>query len=340
MLTSLLLILSSLAGGEVGFTEPLANEKSPAEYGHKLTKEDALAGWIALFDGKTTFGFTGGKVTDGALVGGTTTCPFQNYQLRINVVRPGKLRAGDKFVMELSEGLQLAKVAHPLAALQLTDGLAVSQLSIKPVGLDALLNGKDLTGWKVLPYPNARPEAKVTWETKDGFVLAKGGPGALEYHGPRTEDQKETSPPLFQDFILQADVRTAEKHTNGGIFLRNQPGTVMMGYEAQLHNRVYDTRAGVSGCCTGSIDDRQHARKLVCRDGDLFRLTAVVAGPHLSIWVNGYQTADWTDTRPADDNPRKGLRLAGGTLQLQAHDPETNLEFHQVLVGRLDGAKP
>jgi hypothetical protein len=334
MVSSWLLAVVLLAGGEEGFTEPLAEEKSPAEYGYKLTKEDALAGWIALFDGKTTYGFTGGKAENGTLMAGTTTSPFHNYTLRVNVVKPGKLRAG-QFAIELKEGVQLANVAHPLAGLQLTDGLVVSEFSIKPAGLDPLLNGKDLTGWTVLPYPKARPDSKVTWEVKDGFVLAKGGPGALEYRELPTTDQKETTADVFQDFILQADVRTAEKHTNGGIFLRNQPGTVMMGYEAQLHNRVYNTRAGVSGCCTGSIDDRQHARKLVCRDGELFRLTAVVAGPHISIWVNGYQTADWTDTRPADENPRKGLRLAGGTLQLQAHDPETNLEFHQVLMGRL-----
>src|SRR5688500_18230506 len=179
-MVSLLLILSTLAGGEDGFTEPLTDEESPAEYGHKLMKEEALAGWLALFDGETTFGFKDAKVENGTLVGGTTTSPFQSYQLRINVVRPGKLRAGDKFVMDLSEGLQLAKIAHPLAALQLTDGLAVSELSIKPAGLDPLLNGKGLTGWKVLPYPKARPDTKVTWESKDGFVLAKGGPGALE----------------------------------------------------------------------------------------------------------------------------------------------------------------
>lgn len=334
MLTPLLLILSTLAGGEDGFTEPLKDEKSPAEYGHRLSKADAHSGWIALFDGQTAFGFKDGKVENGVLVAGTTTSPFDEYSVRVNVVRPGKLRAG-KWELELETGLRIARVSHATAPLQLADGLAVSELSLQPESLSILLfNGKFLDNWKAIPYPKARPDTKVTWESKDGFVLAKGGPGALEYWGPKEAD-KEASPPLFQDFILQADVRTAEKHTNGGIFLRNQPGTVMMGYEAQLHNRVYDTRAGVSGCCTGSIDDRQHARKLICRDGDLFRLTTVVAGPHISIWINGHQTADWTDIRPADENPRKGLRLAGGTLQLQAHDPETNIEFHEVKVGRL-----
>ena len=344
MLPCWLLVAAALAAGEQGFTEPLANEKSPPEFGFQLTKEEALVGWIALFDGQTTFGFRGAKLEEAektddksaagkVLVGGETTSPFHNYTLRVNVIRAGKLRA-DKFEVDLPLGLQLIKIAHPTATLRLTDGLAVSQLALLPPKMPPLLNGKDLTGWKPIPYPSAAPNTKVNWEAKDGFVLAKGGPGALEYQGVSNQDSAKASP-LFENFLLQADVRTATPHTNGGIFLRNQPGAVMMGYEAQLHNRVYDTRAGQGGCCTGSIDDRQHARRLVCRDGELFRLTAVVAGPHISLWVNGYQTADWTDTRGADENPRRGLRLAGGTLQLQAHDPETNLEFHQVLVDSL-----
>lgn len=327
----IVILLSTVVftAGEDGFTQPLADEKSPAEYGHKLSKEEALKGWIALFDGETTFGFRDGKIetAEGGkiLIGGETTSAFHSYMLRVNVVRAGKLQS-EKYDVDLKPGLQLIKIAHPLSTLRLTNGLAVSQLNLLPAKMEPLLNGKDLTGWRMLDYPKVK--AKVSWEVKNGFVHAIGGPGALEYQGEETEG----AAPLFQNFLLQADVRTAGKHTNGGIFLRNQPGTVMMGYEAQLHNWVYDTRNGQGGCCTGSIDDRQHARKLVCRDGELFRLTTIVAGPHISIWINGYQTADWTDSREPHENPRRGLRLAGGTLQLQAHDSETNLEFHQVLV--------
>lgn len=340
MFTSLLIIAATIAGGEEGFTQPLQDEKSPAEFGYMLKKEEALAGWIALFDGETTFGFREAKVEaprerggPHILVGGETTSPFHNYMLRINVVRAGKLKS-DKYEVSFEPGLQLIKIGHPISKLRLADGLAVSQLSLLPPQRERLLNGKDLSGWKAIPYPKAAPGTKVSWEVKDGFVHAVGGPGALEYQGPAEAAKTEMTPLRFKDFLLQADVRTAAPHTNGGIFLRNQPGAVMMGYEAQLHNRVYDTRNGVSGCCTGSIDDRQHARRLVCRDGELFRLTTIVAGPHFSIWVNGYQTADWTDTRPPHENPRQGLRLEAGTLQLQAHDPETNLEFHQVFVDR------
>jgi hypothetical protein len=344
MFHTLLLVVATFAAGEEGVTELLADEKSPAKFGYRLTKEEALSGWIALFDGKKTFGWRDAELTPSTepklqrhLVAGTTTSPFGSYEVRLHVIRPGKLRWGpgdDQAIAIKETGVVHLKQQHAASVLTLTDGLAVSEFAIRPTQLTPLLNGKDLSGWKVLPYPNARPGTRVDWAVKGGYVLAKGGPGALEFQGLPGGSQTK-SPPELKDFVLQVDVRTAERHTNGGIFLRNQPGTVMMGYEAQLHNRVYDTRKGERGCCTGSVDDRQHARKLVSRDGELFRLTAIVAGPHLSIWVNGFQTADWTDTRAADDNPRRGLRLAGGTLQLQAHDPETNLEFHQVLLSEL-----
>jgi hypothetical protein len=192
--------------------------------------------------------------------------------------------------------------------------------------LAAIYDGRNFADWQPLAYPNLK-DRKVEWTVSGGVIVARGGPGALEYRPGGKEF-------LAGDFLLQVEARTRTPHTNGGIFLRNQPGTVMMGYEAQIHHRVYDTRKGERGCCTGSLDDRQHARRLVARDGELFRMTAVLSGPHIALWINGYQTADWTDTRASDENPRRGQRLAPGTLQLQAHDPETDLEFHRIWLGK------
>ena len=64
-------------------------------------------------------------------------------------------------------------------------------------------------------------------------------------------------------------------------------------------------------------------------------MTIVADGPHLATWVNGVQIADWTDDRPLHDNPRQGQRLKPGTLQLQAHDPDTDFEVRQILAAPL-----
>jgi hypothetical protein len=87
---------------------------------------------------------------------------------------------------------------------------------------------------------------------------------------------------------------------------------------------------------TGAIDDRQNARRLVSRDGEPFVLTVVARGRHISTWVNGFQVTDWTDSRPQNETPRRGLRTEAGTVQLQAHDPDTDLGFGKVTVAPID----
>ena len=53
--------------------------------------EEADAGWISLFDGKTTFGWTGASAESGQLTRGATTASFGNCELRADVVQGGTL---------------------------------------------------------------------------------------------------------------------------------------------------------------------------------------------------------------------------------------------------------
>jgi hypothetical protein len=59
-------------------------------------------------------------------------------------------------------------------------------------------------------------------------------------------------------------------------------------------------------------------------------MTFIAGGPHMAAWVNGYQVTNWTDTRPPDPNPRKGMRLEAGTLMIQGHDSTTDLSFRNL----------
>ena len=74
---------------------------------------------------------------------------------------------------------------------------------------------------------------------------------------------------------------------------------------------------------------------LVSRDNEPFMLTVLAHGPHLATWVNGVQVTDWTYMRLRDETPRRGLRTEAGTIQLQAHDPETDLEFGVIAIAPL-----
>ena len=83
---------------------------------------------------------------------------------------------------------------------------------------------------------------------------------------------------------------------------------------------------------TGAIYRRVPARVQAARDNEWFTMTVVAHGNHLATWVNGVQQVDWTDNRPADDNPRKGYRAAAGAISIQGHDRTTDLSFRNIRI--------
>ena len=181
--------------------------------------------------------------------------------------------------------------------------------------------------WKVIHHPTLPAGRQTKWETveRDGKTIgvrAVGGPGCLELPG------------AYGDFVLQLEVNCRAPRSNAGVFFRARPGDFLNGYEVQILN-PRDGEARRPKYVTGAIDDRQPARRAVARDGEPFVLTVVAAGPKMATWVNGVQVVDWTDARPAHDNPRRGLRLEPGTIQLQAHDRDTDVEFTNFRVAPL-----
>jgi hypothetical protein len=107
----------------------------------------------------------------------------------------------------------------------------------------------------------------------------------------------------------------------------------MNGYEAQIYNRCHDGDTSKPWTwATGAIDDRQNARHLVSRDGEWFTYTIVASGDRIATWVNGFQTVDWKDERKENENPRLGKRTMPGTIQLQAHDAGTEIEFRNIRI--------
>lgn len=307
--------------------------KNPrAEYGHGLSPRESLEGWISLFDGKTTYGWQGANVKNGALSGhatatskdATTTSKFGACLVRISATGSGEIRFGDH---RLTAGPQVTefeiKTKSP-AAFQLGSQLQLRKLVIKPAGMQQLFNRKDFTGWRILKHGNAS-RRQANWSIKDGAIVAVGGPGALE------------SADKYGNAVIQIEVRTRAKLVNGGLFFRAIPGEFMNGYEAQIFNACYENNERKPArYSTGGIDDRMLARWLPSRDELPFLMTVIAQNNHIATWVNGIQLTDWTDTRKPDTNPRKGLRLEPGTIQLQAHDPETNLEFRSIRVVSYD----
>ncbi len=298
------------------------NEYGSAERGLGLTEAQLGEGYIALFDGHTTFGWSGAQVDDGILVGHSNMV-LPMGTIKMDVAKAGILRWG-----KMSRASNIGKVEHTLDVgraatfIAMVDGLRVRSVAFKPkttLDLTPRMLGVD---WKPMYHPKLPKERQAVWTIKDGILTAVGGPGCLEYQIKH-----------FGDFILQMEVRTKLRHANSGVFFRAMPGAFMNGYEAQVYNRCHDGAVSRPWTwATGAIDDRQNARRLVSRDGAWFHYTIAAAGDRLATWVNGYQTVDWQDERLQNDNPRLGKRTAPGAIQLQAHDAGTEVEFRNIRI--------
>ncbi|HEY1190867.1 MAG TPA: DUF1080 domain-containing protein [Gemmata sp.] len=335
-----------------------------------LTPKEIADGWVLLFDGETTFGWKidgAAEVKDGALILGkgkkTVLTPNTDFGKAIEVVLEwqgqGTILAGHTTLLfgpQLSTGqtwgtLRYVREANGDNSSKISGGDAATRtdvndsprlsatsllietngktpavlrsIKLRPLGTKPLFSGKNLDGWKVNQADPKRTASK--WEvTRDGALSVKNGPGDLV-------TEKE-----FDNFVLQFECKTNGKALNSGIFFRCIPGQYQNGYEAQIQNAFKDSdRTKPADFGTGAIYRRVPARKVVSNDSEWFTMTVVANGKHISTWVNGYQTVNWTDDRKENDNPRQGYRAAKGPLSIQGHDPTTDILFRNIRIASM-----
>jgi 3-keto-disaccharide hydrolase len=314
---------------------------------NSLTPKEIEEGWILLFDGETTFGWNAEgsvDVKNGILkIGGdnagaiTSSAPFHHGLLRCTARQSGALKGeitwrGEKQTPGGGASWSTLKW-EPAAGGGSTIGievpagseLEIRQLAFQPRELKPLFNAKDLSGWKVFPGERYKSHFSVTQE---GWLNVKNGPGDLQ-----TEGQ-------YDDFILQLECISNGKALNSGVFFRCVAGQYQNGYEAQIQNGYKDgDRTKPVDFGTGAIYRRVPARKVVSNDHEWFTMTIAAQGKHVATWVNGYQTVDWTDERPPNDNPRNGSKTGKGHISIQGHDPTTDLSFRNIRIAELPKEK-
>ena len=257
----------------------------------------------------------------GAIVGREKTtlefAPEQWHQMRI-LADGSKIKVwvDDQKTVDYDDPQPLGR---GYIGLQYNSGpVAFRNLAIKPINQQVLFDGSDLEQW------NQDQALESSFQIEEGQLRVTGGRGQLE--------SRET----FADFVLTLQCKTNADGLNSGVFYRCIPGEVMNGYESQIQNQFKDDDPTQPvDCGTGGIFRRHDARLVAARDQQWFRKTIVTTGPHVSVWVNGFQVSDWTDTRKPDANPRKGYRAEAGTFALQGHDPTTDLLFRDIRVREL-----
>jgi hypothetical protein len=357
-----------------------------------ITKEKAAQGWIALYDGETDYGLKvdgGFKIEKGVLVlqGGaslTTTAHFGACDFAIDhrfegnsggmvvhypdgkVGRKVTSRSTDPKFEPFTFSAPGVRKSGPIKIEVAPDStLYVKSMALKPLGGEAIFNGKDLTGWKEIPGHQSKYSV-----TEAGELNVRDGNGDLQ-----TEGQ-------WDDFVLQIDVISNGDRLNSGVFFRCVPGQFWSGYEAQVRNewetavtlkdgRTYrgaytekgdqvEMRVGrrTEKFAKADIESKtQHrdkpidfgsggiyhhckARRVVSTDREYFTMTVVAHGNHLAVWVNGYQTAEFTDNRPVKASARQGRKDGAGPVSLQGHDPTTDLSFKNIRLAPLPKGAP
>jgi hypothetical protein len=221
------------------------------------------------------------------------------------------------FTDESSHRLRVGRIG-----LQMNGGaVEFRNICLRPLSMKEIFDGQDLANWHLVPG------SKTRFAVVDGTIRGSGGPGFLE------------TDPTWADFCVQFEARTNGPGLNSGVFFRALRGTAREpsnGYELQIQNGFkHGDRSEPVDAGTGAIYRRTRARWVIPDDGAWFTATLIANKAHFSVWVKGVQVTDWTDTRPPNPNPRRGLSLAAGHLSLQGHDRTTDLNFRRIRVGEI-----
>lgn len=195
--------------------------------------------------------------------------------------------------------------------------VAMKDVKLRPLALTPLFNGVDLTGWNIIP------ERKSVFSVIDGALNIKDGNGQIETAG------------VYRNFTMQLDIISNGKHLNSGVFFRTPPGVFWKGYESQVRNQWQgEDRTKPVDYGTGGNYGNQATRMVVPSDHEWFTKTVVCDGNHTAVWINGYQVSDYTDFRAVSANAdgKVGYVADAGTINLQGHDPTTDLSFKNILL--------
>jgi hypothetical protein len=252
--------------------------------------------------------------------------------------------------------------------------LLLRNLKVKPLGLSPIFNGKDLTGWKEIHTDRTKSKFGVNDKGEliikngpgdiqsegqwDDFVLQidvlSNGPHLNSgvffrclpgqfWAGYEAQIRNEwisdvtlkDGTKLSGSLTLKDDDAALQVYTVQGKQARPARPRQMKKFAKADITELVDHRDMPIDFGTGAIYNQQPARKVVSNDHEWYTMTIVANGNHLAVWVNGYQTADFTDKRPPNESARKGAKVDKGPVSLQGHDPTTDLCFKNIRIAEL-----
>jgi len=284
-----LLVLILTPTDQITAQVPAKTDVLELNFPAETSQQQVLDGWIGLFDGKTTFGWTASNLqsweanpktgeihNDGK--GKTdllrTTAQFDDFELHL------EFKAGAK----TNSGVFIRTNPKPKSAAR-----DCYEINIAATGTHT-----DLSNWNT----DQSMASKFT-VTEAGELSVINGKGQLE------------SKDKFANFVLSFQCKTNAPGLNSGMFFRCIPGDVMNGYESQIQNGVKNgDRSNPEDCGTGGIFRRVNARVVNANDQQWFATTIITTGPRIGVWVNGLQVTDWVDTTNSQSEDHKQFTMS------------------------------
>lgn len=198
---------------------------------------------------------------------------------------------------------------------------SLAQPPVAEPGWTSLFNGKDFTGWKI-----SNP---ASFSIKEGAIVANGSAGHAFYDGPFMNH-------TFRNFELKVDVMT-RNNSNGGVYVLTEfqeKGFPAKGFEVQVNNSYVKDPVK-----SGSLYHVSDVKEAPAKDDEWFTEHIIVKGDVITVMVNDKQLVQWT--RPAEwkTDPSKANRQmndVGGTIALQAHDPNSTVYYKNIRIKPLD----
>lgn len=204
-------------------------------------------------------------------------------------------------------------------------------------GFVALFNGRDLTGW------TPSKENPESFSVKQGILVVKGGKSHLFYTG-------DVNGGKFRNFELKLKVQTTPK-SNSGVYFHTQyqdTGWPDVGFECQVNSTHKDPKK--TGSLYGVVNilvlaegqeepkGGEHIKRdrAPSQDGQWFDYHITVKDDKITIKVDGQTTVEYTQPEDGPKTNFAGRKLGEGTFALQAHDPDSEVYYKDILVKVLD----
>jgi Domain of Unknown Function (DUF1080) len=171
----------------------------------------------------------------------------------------------------------------------------------KPI---SLLNGKDLTGWRMTD-----PNAATVWKVEDGTLISPGrGPELIN-------DQK------FQDFKLHVEFNCGEK-ANSGVYLRGR-------YEVQIEdNSIQEPSSHHTGGIYGFIAP---SPELPRKPGEWQTFDITLVGRTVTVVQNGTTIIDHKEIPGITGGALDSHEELPGPIYLQGSE-DNHVDFRNIVI--------